>query len=313
MPKVGDVPPISVHSAAGFNYCGLDEMEWKDCQVAVLPVPYDSTTSFGTGSRWGPERIISTSRQMELYDDELGVETADIGIYTLPELSPAMDNPKTMVDRVHKAVADIIDTGRFPVTLGGEHSISSGAVKAALDAHLKSGGKKEDFTVIHFDAHSDLREEYLNTPFSHACIMRRVVDMGVPTLQIGIRSTTKEIQAFAKANKLPMYFARERARWDLNEMMSHVGKKCYITFDVDVFDSSIMPATGTPEPGGLDWDMVLRILRAINRKSQVVGFDVTELAPIGGMHAPDFLVSKLVYKMLGYRFAKELGARIPTA
>jgi agmatinase len=317
MPKVGDEPPISIHSAAGFNYCGLEAMEWKDCKICVLPVPYDSTTSFGTGARWGPERIISTSRNLELYDDEIGVETADAGIYTLPELMPAMDLPKTMVDRVHKAVAAIIETGRFPVVLGGEHSVSSGAIKAALEHHLASGGKKEEFTVIHFDAHSDLREEYLNTPFSHACIMRRVVEMGVPTLQIGIRSTTKDIQEFVKSKKLPMYFSRDRhdaKKWDLegpNGMMSHVGKKCYITFDVDCFDSSIMPATGTPEPGGLDWDTVMRVLRAINRKSEVVGFDVTELAPIGGMHAPDFLTAKLVYKMLGYRFAKELGGSIP--
>jgi agmatinase len=280
------------------NFGGLEERFSSPdrARVVIVPVPYDRTASFMKGTADGPRAAIEASTYMELYDDELEAEPYTVGIHTAEPVSGNDDPPEAMTAKVEKAVAGWLARGRMPVVLGGEHSISIGAIRAYLAKHPKMG-------ILQFDAHGDLRDVYEGSPLSHACIMRRFAGT-VPTLQVGIRSLSREEADFIREKRLMVLSAQrfiERPESAL-EMVDRLPDEIYLTFDVDYFDPAIMPATGTPEPGGPGWYPTLAFIREVCRRKTLVGFDVNELRPLGDDVAPDFLVAKLIYKILAYRY-----------
>jgi agmatinase len=278
------------------NFGGLDFAypTFEDATFIVVPVPYDLTSTYQPGSRKGPSAILDASGNMELYDEELRRETYETGIFTLPPLEIDARGPAEMILSVRKAVSDILGFDKIPVLLGGEHSISFGAVQAMKD-------KYPEISVFQLDAHADLRNDYQGTPFSHASVGRRISEI-CPLVQAGIRSMSFEEAVFLKEGKVKSFSADyilEEQGW-CEKICEHVHGDVYLTIDIDVLDPSIMPATGTPEPGGIGWKDILRLLKAISFRCRVRGFDIVELSPIPGMVAPDFLVSKLAYRLMGY-------------
>ncbi len=269
-------------------------------RAAVLPIPYDLTTSYQPGARRGPIAILEASTHLETYDEELRRETWEgIGIATLPAVVPDTTGPAATMARIEAAAREVVAAGRFLVGLGGEHSVTAPLVRAVRACHDQAG-------VLQFDAHADLRDEFEGSPDNHACVMRRLLDTGVPIAQLGIRSLTAEEHALIGARGVCSVFAEEAVRRPLDawlpRLLDALPQDVYVTIDLDAFDPAIMPATGTPEPGGLDWYLALDVLRAVAAARRIVGFDVVELAPIPGNVAPDFLAAKLVYKLLGYAF-----------
>jgi len=292
-----------LHSLPPFNFCGLEGKGFDDCEVVVLPVPYDSTTSYNPGARNGPHAIIQASRNMELYDEELGITPADIGVYTLDELEPSMKSPEDMVGRVEQAVAEILEAEKFPLVLGGEHSISLGAVRAINE-------KYENVSVLHIDAHADCRNEYEGTRYNHACAARRFSEI-CPVVQLGIRSLSKEEADFLESDEnTRTFFMHEIRRTGLEMALERaipmLSDNVYISLDIDALDPGIVPATGTPEPGGFSWEEIIEIIRQVCAKKKVVGFDLVELSPIPGNCASDFLAAKLAYKFIAYEFKEKL-------
>ncbi|MBI5187008.1 MAG: agmatinase [Nitrospinae bacterium] len=282
-----------------FSFGGLPNGpdDYENARICVLPVSFDGTVSYRTGTRNGPRAIIDASRNMELYDEECGREISDFGIFTLNEVQPALESPEAMTLRVRDAVREISGAGKFSVMLGGEHSITVGAVMAMKEKH-------GNFSVLQLDAHSDLRESYWGTPYSHASAMRRTLDFA-PVTQVGIRSSSKEEESQLKRNAENIFWARKivgQRDW-LGRMIAGLGEKVYITIDLDALDPSIMPAVGTPEPGGLLWYETLNILKTVCREKEIIGFDVVELLPQPENAAPDFLAAKLVSKLIGYVFS----------
>lgn len=288
---------------------GGEEMLGPECRTAfggvqtprnsaraiVIPVSYDLTASYGTGSRNGPAALLEASAHMELFDERLGFSPTDIGVHTLEILEQVAAGPSAMIDQVAEVVGGVLDEGRTPVLIGGDHSLSIGALRAFADRHAS-------LTVLQFDAHADLRQEYQGTPYSHACVMARAREM-FPCVQLGIRSLSDAEYERVRAENLAVFPIR-RLREDRDEVVREadglLGSEVYITIDLDVLDPSIMPATGTPEPGGLRWDELLWFVRSLAHGRKVVGFDLMELAPIPGLRAPDFLAAKLLNKVLGY-------------
>ncbi|NYZ78736.1 agmatinase [Candidatus Micrarchaeota archaeon] len=283
-----------LHSRPPYNFPGIEPelSAFEKAKVVVFPVPYDSTTCYRSGTRNGPHAIITASRQMELYDEELGYEPARVGIHTLDELEPSMNSPKETIDRVEKVVAGIIESKKFPLMLGGEHSISLGAVRALLKS-------RKDMSVLQLDAHGDLRDEFEGTKFGHTSVMRRISEL-CDTVQVGIRDMSLEEAEFARKKKLKIFYARNPPK--PAEIVSRLKKDVYVSVDLDVFDPSEVPAVGTPQPGGMHWYEVLAILKELASKRNVVGFDVVELCPIEGDVSSDFLAARLAYKFLGYVF-----------
>jgi len=276
------------------NFGGLED-EFASLEAAravVLPVPYDATTTYQGGTRLGPSALIAASRNMELYDEEVGAVYRH-GIHTLAELEPAAAGPEAMVERVEQAVGWILDRGKLPAMLGGEHSITAGAVRAAAK-------RTRGLSVLQIDAHGDMRDEYLGTPHSHACVMRRVREL-VPAASVGIRSLSEEEAEYLASHPLPIWSVRQfRAlgrRWE--PILASLTDQVFITVDLDGLDPSFVPATGTPEPGGLDWYELVDLLRAVSERSRIEGFDVVELSPLPGHVASDFLAARLVYRMIG--------------
>ncbi|OIO23009.1 agmatinase [Candidatus Micrarchaeota archaeon CG1_02_51_15] len=266
-------------------------------KAAVLPIPYEETASYAKGTAEGPAAIIAASRELEYYDDETGTTPWDAGINTLPELKPPK-NPAKMAQTVQAAVDKILSAQQFPVMLGGEHSITIGAVRVAKK-------RFPNLSVLQFDAHADLRDEYDGSNYSHACTLRRVIEDGITVAQVGIRSTDRESLEWAQG-KTKIFWARNKSNWSAADVLAALTHDVYVTFDVDAFDPSIMPATGTPEPGGLLWDETLAILKPVFSQKNVVGCDVTELLPLKEMHAPTFTAAKLVHKMIAYKFERAL-------
>ena len=278
------------------NYGGLDSgyTAYEQAKFVVVPVPYDLTSTYQSGSRRGPGAILEASANMELYDEELGQETYLAGIHTLPLLDADARGPAEMVNSVRRTIAGIVADGKIPVMLGGEHSITLGAVQAVQEGFPK-------LSVLHLDAHADLRDSYQGTPFSHAAVARRISGI-CPLVQAGIRSMSAEEAEFLKTDPLKSYsadFIRENRSW-WETISSDLQGDLYLTVDLDVLDPSVMPATGTPEPGGIAWWDLIRLVREVSKRCRIRGFDVVELAPIPGMIAPDFLASKLVYRIMGY-------------
>jgi len=285
-----------------FNFMGIPK-ELSDAaaaKAAVLPAPYDHTTSFGGGSREGPTAIILASMQVEWYDEELGIEPCRAGICTLPFLEPDVSGPEAMICKVENAVEAVIKAGKFPILLGGEHSISLGPVRS-LATHYRN------LSVLVFDAHADLRNSYQNSPYSHACFSRRAQEI-CPVVQAGIRSLSQQEAKDLPQLNVRSFFAREiHSGLDMkNELLKLLKDQVYISVDLDVFDPSVLPAVGTPEPGGLSWHQALEIMEFVFKNRDVVGFDIMELAPLPGMRGPDFIAAKLAYRMIGYKFADQL-------
>jgi agmatinase len=268
--------------------------ELKSAKVVILPVPYDSTTTWRSGTRYGPQSIIDASQYLELYDLELDREIYKVGIHTLPEVEPMMNSPEEMVTRVYLITKELVKKGKFVVGLGGEHSLTLGTVRAFKEAFPK-------LSVLQLDAHADLRDKYLGTRYSHACVMRRIHEI-CPIAQVGIRSLSQEEKQFITQNKLSVFYMPALTE-DKNfekEMLSSLSADVYVTIDVDAFDPSIMPAVGTPEPGGLQWQQVLRIIKLAATHKHIVGFDLMEFCPEGNSHSCAFSLAKLAYKFIGY-------------
>ena len=269
---------------------------YETSRVAILPVPFERTTSYGKGTVHGPAAILRASQAMELYDEELGGEPYTQGITTLPAFLPeAFDMAEAMAELQAEAKAHM-ERGKFVVTLGGEHSLSQAPILAAREVFGEIG-------VVQFDAHSDLREEFEGTPYSHASVMKRVHDAGLPILAVGIRSLSAPEAALIREKRLPVIWGHQldQAEELFPGMLADLPEKIYLTFDIDYFDPALVPATGTPEPGGGHWWPTLKLLRHLFQSKTVVAMDVVELAPLGGQPASDFLAAKLVYKCLGYQ------------
>ncbi|HSP07183.1 MAG TPA: agmatinase [Acidobacteriota bacterium] len=289
--------PIEYNSLP-FNYLGIPEeySRFDRSKVVILPVPYESTTSYQAGTRDAPHEIIWASRNVELYDEELGKETYRIGIHTLDEMIPVLGNADAMVEELYKVSRQIVQAGKFQVTLGGEHAITSPLVRAHLE-------RWPSMAVLQIDAHADLRDSFEGCKHSHASALRRVVEM-CPVVHVGIRNISlEEVQALPKLRskifymkdieKDPDWFVRV-----VDELPEHV----YFTIDIDGMDSSLMPSTGTPEPGGLTWGNLMDLTRELTHRRNVVGMDLVELCPQAGVKAPNFLCAKLIYKILGHVF-----------
>ena len=278
-----------------FGLLPPEKASYATSRVAVLPVPFERTVSYGKGTAAGPAAILRASQSMELYDEELGGETAEIGIATLPPFLPESFDLAEAMDELRDECARHLAAGKFLVTLGGEHSLTIAPVRAARRVF-------GDIGVVQFDAHADLRQEFEGTPYSHAAVMRRVADERIPSLPIGIRSLSKPESEFAMEAGIPIVWGNEleglEARFDA--LLATLPEQIYLTFDIDYFDPSLVPATGTPEPGGGSWYPTLRLLERLFDRKQVVAMDLVELAPIGGQPASDFVAAKLVYKCLGY-------------
>jgi len=285
------------------TFLGLDEVTggFAGAAAVILPVPYEATTSWGGGTRLGPHAILEASRYVELYDQEFDCEPAQfLGIHTLPGLELSRAGPTTAMGELRNAYARIVDAcgDRFLVMLGGEHSISSAAVLAQADRY------EERLTVLQLDAHADLRLQYEGTPDSHASAMARVLDQA-DVVAVGVRGVSREeVDASRSHEGSTLIWADEMWEGDawMDRALDALGPKVYLTFDVDYFDPALVPSTGTPEPGGASWYKTLRFLKRVLAEREVVAADVVELAPAPGMHAPDFLVAKLVYKLINYRF-----------
>ena len=277
------------------NFGGIyPECSLRNAHFVVVPVPYDLTSTYQPGSRRGPAAIIEASTNMELYDEELKKDTYLAGIHTMSPVEVDARGPKYMVSAVRKKIDRLVHADKIPVMLGGEHSISLGAVQAVA-------AKYPELTVLQFDAHADLRDSYQGTPYNHACVARQIVDC-CSLVQVGIRSMSREEAEYLPKSRVKSYSADyvfENKNW-AQTVCKNLRGDVYVSIDLDVFDPSIMPATGTPEPGGLYWRDVLSLLRLVAGKCNIRGFDVVELAPLPGMVAPDFMAAKLIYRLMGY-------------
>ncbi|TFH64722.1 MAG: agmatinase, partial [Candidatus Zixiibacteriota bacterium] len=267
----------------------------------ILPVPYEETATYGKGTQYAPAAIIAASQEVELFDDELGCEPYLAGIHTAPSVEITSGGAKVQNEIVYKSCRELVQQGKVVGMLGGEHSISFGAVRACLE-------KYPDLTVLQLDAHADLRDGYLGEPFSHAAVMRRIRELTKKTFGVGIRNYSSEENDYIKAEQVSSCSARNayrNPRW-VDEVVEQLSGDVYLTFDLDAFDPSLLPATGTPEPGGLMWYPVLELLRRVITKCRLVSFDVVELSPIEGNHASDFVAAKLTHKIIGYDSQKRL-------
>lgn len=270
---------------------------FDSARVVILPVPVDRTTSYVGGTRNGPHEILQASSHMELWDDEMEVDVHGVGIFTLPEMELPFGELPSLMDEIERVAGEILRHGKFLVTLGGEHSITPPLVAAAAARYPGLG-------VLQIDAHADLRDTYMGTRHNHACAIRRALDYA-PVTQVGIRSMSTEEAKAAPGLKTKIFYDHSMRRdpaW-MDRVVDTLPEKVYLTIDVDGLDPAIMPATGTPEPGGLSWYETLALLRATLERRTVVACDVVELSPLPGVMAPNFLCAKLVYKILTYKFA----------
>lgn len=284
---------------------GDPPLPWGDPETAVavvIPAPLEYTVCYGQGTSQGPAAIIAASTQMDLYDETLDWTPMSAGIATLPALSYDGLSHEEALLRTEQAVAEVLAMGKLPVTLGGEHSLTPACVRAVQQA--------ADFAplgLISFDAHADMRASYLGTPLSHACAMRRALEIpGVRALELGIRSISPEEVDDIRQEQPPLkiVWAHQVREVQFDALLEQLPERVYVTVDLDAFDPASMPAVGTPEPGGISWYEFLHFFRQIIERKRIVGLDVVELAPIAGLSHPDFFAAKLVYRMLGLTFAR---------
>lgn len=293
MSDSGNIPRIP------HNFLALphEQSRLDKAKAVLIPIPYDSTTSFRTGARDGPNAMIQASNGLEDYDTELDLDVSLVGIATTPSLEPHMGGPRKMAQRVRSVVASYLGLGKLVGVLGGDHSLAAGSVQAHVDLY-------PDLSVLYLDAHADLRNEYMGTCWGHASGARRVFDV-CPLVLAGIRSMSQEENDFIKANSVPVF------TWpsDLDQasftqgIIDLLSAHVYISVDLDVLDPALMPAVGTPEPGGMDWRQLMGLLKEVAQQRQIVGFDVCELSPGDGPPACSYTAAKLVFKMIAYATA----------
>ena len=281
------------------GFLGIDSKINFTEKVVIVPFGLEKTVSYGGGTKNGPKEIIKASHQVELFDEELNKEPyKEIGIKTLKPF-PIKNKIEQALDQLSKINEKIISDNKFPMVFGGEHSITPGAIKPLVK-------KYNEIVLLHFDAHADLRESYNGEKFSHASAIKRCLDFeNVKVVSFGIRNLSQHEMTYYENNRdrVEIFWGKDKKNWDLNKLKNLFNKKnVYITFDVDGFDASIMPATGTPEPGGLLWEDVLPIIKKVCKLSNIVGADINELAPIKNFNSYNFLVAKLAYKILSYSF-----------
>ncbi|MDB9752250.1 agmatinase [Pelagibacteraceae bacterium] len=281
------------------GFLGIDNNVIIKEKVIVVPFGLEKTVSYGGGTKNGPKEIIKASHQVELFDEELNKEPfKEIGIKTLKPF-PIKNKIEKALDQLSKINEKIISNNKFPMVFGGEHSITPGAIKPIVK-------KYDEIVLLHFDAHADLRESYNGEKFSHASAIKRCLDFdNVKVVSFGIRNLSQPEMIYYENNRdrVEIFWSKDKKDWNLSKLKNlFSGKNVYITFDVDGFDASIMPATGTPEPGGLLWEDVLPIIKKVCQISNIVGADINELAPIKNFNSYNFLVAKLAYKILSYSF-----------
>jgi len=285
------------------NFLAIEKKysDFNNSKIAILSAPYEKTTSYGKGTSKGPQAILKASHYIEFFDEETCKEVCfEQGISALKPLSFKKLSGKKALDLIYKNVKKLIDAGKFAVTLGGEHTISTAPIKAHFDS-------LNDLSILHFDAHSDLRDEYEGSKYSHASFAARVAEFTSKITQVGIRAQCMEEYRFIKEKGITTYYAHEIHAEGfsielIDAIITSLDKNVYITFDVDFFDPSIMPSTGTPEPNGFLWNETMSLLKRVCNERNLVGFDVVELAPRKDFTFPDFLTAKLVYKILNYKF-----------
>ena len=290
--------PFEYDHGAPLQFGGAlpEARNFADSRVVILPVPVDRTTSYVAGTRNGPHEILQASSHMELWDEEIGADVHGVGIFTLPEMELPFGELAPLMDEIRRVAAEVLSRDKFLVSIGGEHSITPPLVAA-------TAAQYPGVHVLQIDAHADLRDCYMGTPHNHACAMRRSLEHA-PVTQVGIRSMSPEEAKAVPDLKTRIFYdwsMRRDPGW-IDKVIDSLGDPVYITIDVDGMDPAIMPATGTPEPGGLSWYEMLALLRAAFTRRTVVACDVVELSPIPGLMAPNFLCAKLIYKMLGYKF-----------
>jgi len=281
------------------GFLGVGNASNRKDNVVVVPFGIEKTVSYGGGTSKGPKEIIKASHQVELFDEDLKKEPyKDIGIKTIKPF-PIKKNMVDALKQIENINKIILDEKKFPLTLGGEHSLTPGAIRPFTR-------KFDEICLLHFDAHADLRDSYNGNKFSHASAIRRCLDnKNVSVVSFGIRNISKSELPFLNKNKkrIKIFWAKDKLKWNLNEFKKIIkNKKVYLTFDVDGLDLSLMPATGTPEPGGLFWDETIKIIKIAAKYSDIVGADINELAPIKGFDTYNFLVAKLAYKIIAYSF-----------
>ncbi len=279
-----------------YNFCGLPAKysNYQNSSIVILPVSFDKTSSWIKGSARGPRAIINASWNMELYDIETDSEIYKKGIHTAKEVVP--DNSLDMINKVHKKTGKLLNDKKFVIVLGGEHSVSLGTIRAHAEYF-------NDISVLHLDAHSDMRSSYEGDKYSHACVMARTKEITEKIISVGIRSM--DSSELGNIDKNRIFYAsdiRKSKDW-IKKIIGKLSKNVYVTIDLDVFDPSIMPSTGTPEPGGLGWYDVIDLLETVSRKKNILGFDMVELCPSKNNVAPDFMAAKLIYKLLSFKFA----------
>ena len=285
------------------NFLAIEKefSSYENSKVVILSAPYEKTTSYGKGTAKGPGAIFEASHYVEFFDEETEKEVCfDIGIAAIEPMKFGKLSGKKALELIYRNVDEHIKNGKFVITLGGEHSISTAPIQAHYDNY-------PELSILHFDAHSDLREEYEGSKYSHASFAARVSEFTTNITQVGIRAQCKEEFEFIKANGINTFYAFQMRNegFDSNlieKILGTLKKNVYITFDVDYFDPSIMPSTGTPEPNGFYWDETMRLLKKVCADRNLVGFDVVELAPQKNYTFPDFLTAKLIYKILNYKF-----------
>jgi len=278
-----------------FNFAGLPKQftQYKRAKIAVLPIPFDKTSTWVKGADKGPRAIIEASRHLELYDIETGSEVYRQGIFT--EKAIQADDSALMIKKVFDRVDKFLDDGKFVVAIGGEHSVSLGAIRACA-------GFVHDMSVLHLDAHTDMRDTYDADKYNHACVMRRVKETIENIVSVGIRSV--DSSEFDILDSRKIFYAEDIYASDswMKKVSDRLSDNVYITIDLDVFDPGIMPSTGTPEPGGMNWYQVMKLLKTVSLRKNIVGLDVVELCPSKNK-APDFLAAKLIYKLLSYKYS----------
>jgi agmatinase len=281
---------------------GVKKTDFVESKVVVLPVPYEKTTTYLKGTSKGPMAIIEASKNIEFYDEELDWVPAKVGIFTTVPLKAERLSEKMMESIKNKSL-EIVNAQKFPILLGGEHSISFGFYQALKE-------KYPDISVLQLDAHADLRDSYNGSKHNHACVMRRIRESCENVVQVGVRSLSSQESDFIKANSCKVFWAKDiYKKINTEQILSGLSNNVFVTIDIDVLDPSLLPSTGTPEPGGLGWYDVLGLLRELSKKKKIVGFDVVEVCPSRENKSCDFIAAKLIYKLIGYIFINQKGEK----
>ncbi len=295
------------------NFLSIPEefSKLEKSKIIILPAPYENTTSYIKGTILGPEKLLEASHQVELYDEEFDLELyREVGIATLEPLDFTDFKDEKAVELIYKYVLELLKMNKFVVTIGGEHTVAIGAVKAYSEIY-------PDLTILHFDAHSDLRDEYEGNKYSHASALARVFEFNKRIVQVGIRAQDIEEAKFIRKNGIKTFYAWEIKSGKYNSngrtwqdaIVSELGENVYITFDLDYFDPSVMPAVGTPVPNGLYWDETIELIKKVSAQKNVVGFDIVELCPLPGLEYPNFTAAFFTNKLLNIIFANKIKSK----